>query len=107
MLLKSAAVAALGAGLAFAAPAPASLAQDQSIYACTSQQDLQQTIESDGSIVPDSCRTVNISTLTNDSGQLCLVEFGDSGGGIISQVQDFAGPQQLWFICEDLQAAAE
>ncbi|MFU8863877.1 MAG: hypothetical protein ACNA7O_08170 [Rhodobacterales bacterium] len=71
--------------------------------ACESQQSLEQTLTSDGAIMPDDCRTISIERLTSDGRDLCLVDLSESGGGIISDLRDVAAPAEWWFACDELE----
>ena len=91
----------------FAAQAPAQAqAQEQGVLTvCSSQQELEQVMSSNGSIVPDGCRTATVSSLTSDGEQLCLLDLSSSDSGVFDQLRDAAVSQQWWVRCEDLMAA--
>lgn len=77
------------------------------VTACPTQSDLEQSINSDGSITPDDCTTLQVNSLTADSGaELCLIDF-DVEKGIIGQIRDAAFPTQWWVKCDDLVLALQ
>lgn len=77
------------------------IAQTSSV-ACESQQSLEQTLTSDGAIMPDDCRPISVERLTSDGRDLCLLDLSESGGGIISDLRDAAAPAQWWVACDEL-----
>ena len=74
------------------------------VVACPSQDELEQSINSAGSITPDDCTTLQLNSLTSDNGDLCLIDFG-LDQGFIGQLRDAAFPTQWWVRCDDLAAA--
>jgi len=98
------------AAFSIAAPASAALAQDASssaanaMVACPSQSALEQSISSEGAISPDECTTLEVNTLTSDSGDLCLIDFG-TDEGFLGRLRDAAFPTQWWVPCDQLAAA--
>lgn len=99
-------LAAASLSLAFLAPQAPTIAQEQAAFsACESQQELEQVISSDGSILPDGCRTATVNSLESNGEDLCLIDLSSSDDGIIGQIQDAAVSQKWWVRCADLQAA--
>ena len=73
------------------------------MLACPSQSELEQSINSDGAITPDDCTTLQVNSLRSDSGDLCLIEFGQDEG-LIGSLRDAAFPSQWWVSCDALAA---
>lgn len=101
---------ALAAGTALAlvvggGPALGQTVVDDTIYACTSQQELEQTVQSSGSIVPDGCRTLSVESLTSDTEKLCLLSFAAGEEDFLGQLQEAAAPSEWWLRCDALAAA--
>lgn len=96
---------ALAAAAGVAAPAHGQAATDGQVFACTSQQELEQTMQSDGSIVPDGCRSVSVSSLSADGRDLCLLNFAAGEEDLLGQLQEAALPSEWWVECEALAAA--
>lgn len=101
---------ALAAGTALAlavggGPALGQTVLDDTIYACTSQQELEQTVQSSGSIVPDGCRTLSVALLTSDTEELCLLSFAAGDEDLLGQLQEAAAPSEWWLRCDALAAA--
>lgn len=107
MLVKPSILAVV---FSIAAPATAGLAQttstgDQnSMVACPSQSALEQSINSQGAISPDECTTLQVNSLTTDSGSVCLIDFG-TDQGFLGRLRDAAFPTQWWVSCDQLTAA--
>jgi hypothetical protein len=97
--------AALAAAAVAAGPAYGQVATDSQVFACTSQQELEQTMQSDGSIVPDGCRTVSVNTLSSEGQELCLLNFDAGEEDILGQLQEAALPSEWWVECDALAAA--
>jgi len=97
-------IAALAAGTLGTATTP-SFAQ-QSLQACSTQQELEQTLGSNGSIVPDGCRTIAIGSLVSGANRLCRIDLSSGDQGILSRLQDAAVPTEYWVRCDELAAAA-
>lgn len=106
---RRAAVFLVGATILAAAAIPtpvrAQTVTETSVFACTSQQELEQTMQSDGAIVPDGCRTVSVESLTADGEELCLLNFAAGEEDILGQLQEAALPSEWWVECEALAAA--
>ena len=102
-MLRSA-TAILGA-LALLVPAatPAAAQVGEPLYACATQSQLQQIIDSDGDFVPDGCRSLDVSVLETGAERLCVLQLGE-GGGVLQQIQDFVSEDELWVRCELLGA---
>ncbi|MHA6297476.1 hypothetical protein [Devosia sp. CAU 1758] len=103
--------AILAAALVFAAASmPASMAQDTIIdtspVACPSQQELEQAISSEGSILSEECIEIDVSRLMSNSVELCLIDFG-ADEGFLGRLRDAAFPTQWWVECSDLEAALQ
>jgi len=99
---------AAGTALALAAgggPAHGQAVGQETIYACTSQQELEQTVQSSGSIVPDGCRTLTVESLTSDTEELCLLNFAAGQEDLLGQLQEAATPSEWWLRCDTLAAA--
>ncbi|HEV7274713.1 MAG TPA: hypothetical protein VGN80_00315 [Devosiaceae bacterium] len=97
-----------GTALAFAVgsgPALGQIVADETIYACTSQQELEQTVQSSGSIVPDGCRTLTVESLISDTEALCLLNFAAGDEDLLGQLQEAATPSEWWVRCDALAAA--
>lgn len=85
--------------------APAN-AQEQAVFSvCESQQELEQVISSEGTILPDGCRTLTVSSLQSNGEELCLLDLSSSDNGVLDQIRDAAVSQQWWVRCADLLAA--
>lgn len=89
-----------------AAGASAVVAQD-TLQACPTQQGLEQSISSGGSITPDECQSISVNSLMADGRRLCLLDFGSEDGGFLEQLRDAALPSQWWVECELLVSAAQ
>ena len=76
------------------------------IVACPSQSELEQSINSAGSITPDDCTTLQLNALTSDGPALCLIDFG-LDQGFIGRLRDAAFPTQWWVRCDALEAALQ
>lgn len=85
------------------APSLAQTAADGPLTACPTQGDLEQTLDSDGAIVPDACTTIEVNSLRSDNGELCLIDFG-LDQGFIGRLRDAAFPTQWWVKCDALSA---
>ena len=99
---------ATGTALALAVGSGPALGQavvDDTIYACTSQQELEQTVQSSGDIVPDGCRTLSVESLTSDTEELCLLSFAAGEEDLLGQLQEVAAPSEWWLRCDALAAA--
>jgi len=90
----------------FAVQAPAQAQEQDVLTACSSQQELEQVMSSNGSIVPDGCRAATVSSLTSNGEQLCLLDLSSSQDGVLDQLREAAVSQQWWVRCEDLLAAS-
>lgn len=96
---------ALAAAVGATAPAHAQIVAGNQVFACTSQQELEQTIQSDGSIVPDGCRSLSVSSLRSDGEELCLLDFDAGEEDLLGQLQEAALPSEWWVECDALAAA--
>lgn len=72
-----------------------------SLMACESQQSLEQSLQSDGGIMPDDYRPISVARLSTEGQELCLIDLSQSDGGIISSLRDVAAPDQWWVLCSD------
>ncbi len=88
--------------LSVGAQAPAS---ESGMIACPSQLGLEQSIGSEGTILPDDCTRLQVNALTSDNEALCLIEFG-LDEGLLGQLRDAAFPSQWWVECDKLAEAA-
>ncbi|WP_417308433.1 hypothetical protein [Devosia sp.] len=86
-----------------AAPSVAQTMTDGPLTACPSQGELEQTLNSDGTIVPDACTTLEVNSLRSDNGELCLIDFS-MDEGVIGTLRDAAFPSQWWVKCDELAA---
>jgi hypothetical protein len=77
------------------------------LYACESQQSLEQVIGSNADIMPDDCRQAQISQLTADGYSICLLDLSQSSGGLINDLRDVAVSQEWWIDCALLSAQAD
>lgn len=77
----------------------------EGIPACQEQQQLEQVLGSDGEIMPEGCRRMNISVLESDGERLCLVDLSGADEGIVERLQEVAVEQRWWVPCEDIGAA--
>lgn len=107
---RRAAVLLVGASIfatvaATTVPAHGQTATDSQVFACSSQQELEQTMQSDGAIVPDGCRTVSVGTLDSDGRELCLLNFAAGEEDLLGQLQEAALPSEWWVECDALAAA--
>lgn len=84
------------------AQAPAS---ESDMVACPSQLELEQSIESEGAILPDECTRLQVNALSSESGVLCLIDFG-LDEGFLGQLRDAAFPSQWWVECDKLARSA-
>ena len=93
----------LGRGLIFCTglAATAGLAQSPMII-CESQQSLEQTLGSDGSILPDDCRDATIAQLDSNGRALCFIDLSQGEGGLIDDLRDVATAQEWWVECSSL-----
>ena len=92
---------AIFGALALLAPAatPAAAQGVVPLYACSTQSQLQQIIDSGGDFVPDGCRSLNVSVLETGTERLCVLQLGE-GGGVLQQLQDFVSDSELWVRCD-------
>lgn len=72
------------------------------LVACESQKSLEQTLNSDGGIMPDNCRSISVAKLASDGRELCLIDLSQPDGGIISNLRDVAAPDKWWVRCNEL-----
>lgn len=79
---------------------------DDDPIACPSQQELEQAVGSAGEIRPDECTTIEISKLSSDGMDLCLIDFGIDEG-FLGRLRDVAMPSQWWVRCDDLENALQ
>ncbi|MDZ5697549.1 hypothetical protein [Chelativorans sp. M5D2P16] len=90
--------------VALAMTSAAAVAQG-SIPACPEQQQLEQVLGSNGDIMPEGCRNVNISVLESDGDRLCMVDLSGSGEGVVEQLREAAVDQRWWMRCQDVEEA--
>lgn len=103
-MLKSA-ITTAGTAAVLALGATPTAAQDAApIFACPTQETLEQTIDSAGDFVPDGCRAVNISVLDSDGERLCVLQLGETSGNVLQQLQDVVTEDELWVRCDLLAA---
>ena len=76
------------------------------LTACPSQSGLEQAINSSGAIMPEECTTLQVTSLTSDNGELCLIDFG-LDQGFIGRLRDAAFPTQWWVSCDVLAGQLE
>ena len=103
MLRSAVNVAGATLCLMFAA-VPAAAQDAEALYACPSQETLQQTIDSNNDFVPDGCRAVNVSVLDSDGQRLCVLQLGETAGNVLQQLQDVVTEDELWVRCDLLDA---
>ncbi|MCT7377308.1 hypothetical protein [Chelativorans salis] len=92
-------------GIACIIAIPVAATAQESIPACQDQQQLEQVLGSNGDIMPEGCRNVNISVLESNGERLCLVDLSGSDEGIVEQLREAAVEQRWWIRCEDIEAA--
>jgi hypothetical protein len=90
---------ALAFALSMMAPAAA---QDASMTACESQQEMEQVIQSDGDLMPDGCRTLNVTSIDSGSGELCVLDFEAADPGVLDALQEQVTTTQWWVACAEL-----
>ena len=91
----------LALGFALAGLAPAT-AQNTSMTACESQQEMEQVIQSDGDLMPDGCRTLTITSVDADTGELCVLDFEATDPGLLDALQEEVTTSQWWVDCAEL-----
>ncbi len=69
---------------------------------CESQQSLEQTLDSDGSILPDDCRSASIAQLDTNERTLCLIDLSEQEGGLMDDLRNVATAQEWWVECSEL-----
>ncbi len=73
------------------------------VSACPSQQELEQALSSDGRFIPDDCRQLSITSMSD--GRICVLDFrAGSNPGVLDRLADAAVPTQWWVACERLKA---
>ncbi|HEV7291805.1 MAG TPA: hypothetical protein VGN79_05740 [Devosia sp.] len=77
----------------------------EAVYACSSQQELEQTIDSDGAIRPENCSTLTVTSLESDGEQLCLLQLEASEEDLLGSLRDAALSSEWWVRCDALGAA--
>lgn len=79
------------------------IGQEQAVFsACESQQELEQVLASEGTILPDGCRTATVSSLESNGEEICLLDLSSSDDGVLDQIREAALSQQWWVRCADL-----
>ncbi len=91
----------LALGFALSALAPAA-AQDTTLTACESQQEMEQVIQSDGDLMPDGCRTLTITSIEADTGELCVLDFEAADPGVLDALQEEVTTTRWWVDCAEL-----
>lgn len=99
---------ALASAFALGLLSPVSVAAQDAAdpVACPSQQDLEQLMSSNGDIRPEDCTVIDVSKLSSDGQELCLIDFGVDEG-FLGRLREVAMPSQWWVRCDDLEAALE
>ncbi|WIJ23517.1 hypothetical protein [Devosia sp. RR2S18] len=77
----------------------------EAVYACSSQQELEQTIASDGSILPENCSTLTVTSLESQGESLCLLQLEASEEDLLGSLRDAALSSEWWVRCDALGAA--
>lgn len=91
----------LALGFALSAISPAT-GQETSMTACESQQEMEQVIQSDGDLMPDGCRTLTITSVDADTGELCVLDFEAADPGMLDALQEEVTTTQWWVDCAEL-----
>ena len=78
---------------------------ESGMVACPTQLGLEQSIGSQGTILPDDCTRLQVNALTSENEALCLIDFG-LDEGLLGQLRDAAFPSQWWVECDKLAEAA-
>lgn len=98
----------LGSLLAIATtPALSQTATNEHVLsACSSQQELEQVMQSNGAINPDGCWTLTVNALDADGNRLCLLQIAPNDQNVLGKLQDLASPSEWWVRCDALMASA-
>ena len=91
----------LSLGFALSAIAPVT-AQETSLTACESQQEMEQVIQSNGDLMPDGCRTLTITSVEAEAGELCVLNFEATDPGLLDSLQEEVTTTQWWVDCAEL-----
>ncbi|MGE0224056.1 MAG: hypothetical protein AB7F35_26520 [Acetobacteraceae bacterium] len=94
--------AATGLVLATLPLASALGAEPRSVLACPTREQLEQVIQSNGAVTPDSCRRITITAVDSPAGSLCLMKFGANNNGIIGTLKDMAADTEWWTPCRNI-----
>ena len=91
----------LAIAFALSAIAPAA-AQETTLTACESQQEMEQVIQSDGDLMPDGCQTLTITSVETDAAELCVLNFEAADPGVLDALQEEVTTTQWWVDCAEL-----
>lgn len=74
------------------------------IEACPSRDKAEQVKQSNGSLSPDGCRTVTVTSVDSPAGPMCVMKFGGSKSGIVGQIAGAVETTEWWTACSNLRA---
>ncbi len=63
---------------------------------------MEQVIQSDGDLMPDGCRTLTITSMDADAGELCVLNFEAADPGLLDSLQEEVTTTQWWVDCAEL-----
>jgi hypothetical protein len=82
------------------------LAQSQvaQLPLCPSEDKAAQILQSRGAYLPEGCRKATITRFDSPSGPICLLDFGQDGGGIFGELKGAVVTTKWWTACPNLRA---
>ena len=93
-----------GAGLA-QEPGAGTGTAEEGFVACPAQDDIEQFLAADGELRPEGCRTVSIVRVEGADGrQICALDFGEPGDGVLAELREAAVPTTWWAECDAVAA---
>lgn len=98
----AAAILAFGPGGAWAQAGAQTGRSGGSDFVCTSQQAVEQVVQSRGEIWPDGCRRVRVTRLATNAGEVCRVELGPEEG-VAGALRDVVSTNEWWTPCANLR----
>lgn len=82
----------------------ASAADPVQIRVCPSQAKIEQSIQSQGKLLPDDCRTLTVTRVDSPAGPLCVLDLSGDNAGILGTLRDAVATTQWWATCASLHA---
>lgn len=97
-------IPAAAAVAAVTLPGAARAAEPVQFKVCPSQEKVEQILQSNGSFVPDDCRTVTVTRVESPAGPICVLDSGKDNPGVLGTIRDAITTTQWWTACANLRA---